>query len=88
MAEYVATISSKGQVTIPADIRKKLGVGAADKIAFMFTEDKKIEIRPVRYTLESVIVSLGALPSELADLDWEIEQATEEARVRKFGGCV
>ena len=71
-------------MTIPADIRRKLGVDAADKIGFVVTEDKRVEVRPVRFTLESVIGSIEALPGESADLDREITQATEEAVARKM----
>lgn len=76
MSRYVSTISSKGQVTIPADIRRKLGVNPADKITFVLPEDEKVEIRLVRYTLEDVIGSIEALPGASADLDREIREAT------------
>lgn len=84
MREFVSTISSKGQVTIPADIRRKLGVNAADKIAFVVTEDERVEVRPVRFTLESVLGSIEALPNESLDLEREIEEATEEEIARKM----
>jgi hypothetical protein len=32
MREIVSTITSKGQVTIPAEIRKQLGVTTGDKL--------------------------------------------------------
>ncbi len=84
MARYVSTISSKGQVTIPADIRRKLGVNAQDKIAFVVTENERIELRAERFTLETAIGSIEALPGESADLDREIKEATEEAIARKM----
>jgi AbrB family looped-hinge helix DNA binding protein len=84
MKKFVSTISSKGQVTIPADIRRKLGVNPSDQVTFVLTEDEKVELRPVRYTLESVLGSIEALPGETADLDREIREATEEAMARKM----
>jgi len=84
MRRFVSTISSKGQVTIPADIRRKLGVNARDKIAFILTDDEKVEVRPVRFTLESVFGSVKALPNESLDLDREIHDATKEAVARKM----
>lgn len=84
MSRYVSRISSKGQVTIPADIRRKLGVSPSDQITFVLTEDEKVEIRPVRYTLESVLGSIEALPNESLDLKREIQEATEEAVARKM----
>src|SRR5947208_16995047 len=32
-----STITSKGQVTIPAEVRRLLGVGTSDKVAFQIT---------------------------------------------------
>lgn len=82
MREFVSTISSKGQVTIPADIRRELGVAATDKIAFVLTDEGKVELRPAPYTLDSVLGSLEALHDESVDLDREIEEAVEEEFAR------
>lgn len=82
MHEIISTISSKGQVTIPADVRRHLGVGIADKVAFVLADDGTVQLRPARFTLESVLGSLDALPDESLDLDREIEEATEEEAAR------
>jgi AbrB family looped-hinge helix DNA binding protein len=84
MKERVSTISSKGQVTIPVDIRRQLGVGVADKIAFVVTDEGRVELRPVRFTLESVLGSIAALPGESADLDREIAEATEDEAAERM----
>ncbi len=84
MREFVSTVSSKGQVTIPADVRRQLGVGSADKVAFVLTDEGKVELRPARFSLESVLNSLDALPNESLDLDAEIEAATEEAAAKRM----
>jgi AbrB family looped-hinge helix DNA binding protein len=46
-ATYTSPISSKGQVTIPQEIRNRLGVVAGDRIEFV-VEDDRTEIRPSR----------------------------------------
>lgn len=84
MIEIVATVSSKNQVTLPADVRKRLGIGASDKISFVMTDEGRVELRPTRYTLDSIIGSILALPGESADLKREIEEATAEEMERKF----
>jgi AbrB family looped-hinge helix DNA binding protein len=84
MKEHVSTISSKGQVTIPAEVRKKLDVAASDKVTFVITDEGKVELRPARFTLESVLGSLPALPDESVDLDQEIEEAQELALREKY----
>lgn len=77
MREFLSTISSKGQVTIPVDVRRQLGVEASDKVSFVLTDEGKVELRPARFTLESVLGSIEALPNESTDLDREIEEAVE-----------
>jgi AbrB family looped-hinge helix DNA binding protein len=84
MKEFISTISSKGQVTIPADVRRQLGVGAADKVSFVMTEEGTVELRPARFSLESVLGALPALPNESVDLDPEIDAAKEVEAVRRM----
>ena len=84
MRAFVSTVSSKGQVTLPADIRRRLGVEAADKVAFVVTDEGAVELRPVRYDLKSVLGSLPALPNESLDLDVEIESAREEPAMQRM----
>jgi len=77
MKERISTISSKGQVTIPIDVRRRLGVSTADKVAFIVTDEGKVELRPARFTLESVLGSIVALPNESVELEREIGEARE-----------
>ena len=44
---YAGTISSKGQVTIPLEIRHRLGLAAGDKVEFAI-EGEQTVIRPLR----------------------------------------
>jgi len=81
--EVVAKISSKNQISIPAQIRKALGVGALDKVAFVISDDGTVELRQPTYTLESVLGSIKGIPGESLDLDSEIEKAVSEEIERK-----
>ena len=74
MNEIVATISSKNQITLPADVRRQLGVGARDKIAFVL-EDEGIRLKPAKITLSGLYGSVPALPGESGDLEREIDEA-------------
>lgn len=40
-----ATLTSKGQITIPADIRRSLGVSAQDRITFTLMPDGTVVLR-------------------------------------------
>jgi antitoxin PrlF len=44
---HFSTISSKGQVTVPQEIRKRLGLEAGDRVEFV-TEPDCTVIRPAR----------------------------------------
>lgn len=76
MVEITAKISSKNQITVPADVRRRLGVGASDTIAFVFTEDGTVEVRTPRFDLESIFGSIPPIPGASADFEREIEEAT------------
>jgi antitoxin PrlF len=42
-----ATLTSKGQITVPREVRKVLGVRAGDKLVFE-SDESGIRVRPVR----------------------------------------
>jgi antitoxin PrlF len=46
-AKYSSSMSSKGQVTVPQDIRKRLGLEAGDRVEFVVEEGRTV-IRPDR----------------------------------------
>lgn len=43
----VSTITSKGQITLPAEVRDRLGVHTGDRVEFVF-DGKQTVVRPVR----------------------------------------
>lgn len=43
----VARITSKGQVTIPKQVREQLGLGAGDELDFRI-EGERLEVHPIR----------------------------------------
>ncbi len=50
---YTATISAKGQITLPVGIRKRLGVKANDKVALIFRGDEII-LKPLKGTIKDL----------------------------------
>lgn len=46
--EQRAKVTSKGQLTIPTEVRRALGVHAGDSLAFEMDEDGKVWVRVVR----------------------------------------
>jgi AbrB family looped-hinge helix DNA binding protein len=44
---YSSPIRSKGQVTVPQEIRKRLGLSSGDRVEFVIVGEETV-IRPVR----------------------------------------
>jgi AbrB family looped-hinge helix DNA binding protein len=55
-----ATITTKGQVTIPREVRAALGVGAGDRLDFIRMEDGNYAIVPASRSIRSLRGVLGA----------------------------
>lgn len=69
MRTKTATVSSKGQVVLPREVRERLGVGKGDKIEFVM-DDQGIHLRPHREEENPFARWIGALPQG--------EETTEE----------
>ena len=62
MKEIISTVTSKGQVTIPAEVRKQLGIARGDKVTFVIEDEGRIELRaPVYPTVASLRGAAGSL---------------------------
>jgi antitoxin PrlF len=79
MKEIISTITSKGQVTIPAEVRKYLGIKTNDKIGFVIDDEGVVRIRVPRYpTIASLRGAAGRLNNPLS---WkEIQKIAQEDR--------
>ncbi len=53
MKEFLTTITKKGQVTIPVEIRRLLGFKPKDKVVFM-VEGENVIIAFAKYNLENI----------------------------------
>ncbi len=67
----IATISSKGQVTLPVAVRRRLGLRAGSKVEFIIIDNERMEVIPVAETVSSL---KGMVPKpkkslSLADMD-------------------
>lgn len=75
---HEATVSSQGQVTIPAEIRRELGLEKGRKLQFILEDDGSLRVRVRKATLKEVIGSFVAKGPTTADLDEEIDAAMAE----------
>ena len=46
-----ATVTSKGQMTLPSVLRKRLGLKQGSRIRFSIPENGPVQIEPVRYKI-------------------------------------
>ena len=81
MREFISTIKSKGQVTIPAEIRRYLGIKANAKVVFVIDEEGTVQLKGPRYP---DIASLrGAAGSLNKPLSWqEMQKIAHEDRLK------
>ncbi len=57
-----ARVTSKGQVTIPADVRRALKIDQGDDLAFEVTSERSAEVKVLKRKRLSDL--FGALPSD------------------------
>lgn len=69
MKEILSTITSKGQITIPAEVRRHLGVAKNDKIAFLLEPDGTVRLAAPRYP--NIASLRGAAGSLKQPLTWQ-----------------
>lgn len=75
---YYATLTAKGQLTLPAEIRHKLDVRMRDKIAFVI-DGEDIYIKRPRLRLEDVFNSVPTPEGvDTGDFEALIEDAVRE----------
>lgn len=49
-----ATVTSKGQVTLPSELRKRLGIQQGSRIRFSIPTSGPVRVEPVLYELEDL----------------------------------
>lgn len=77
MTGHLGNITRKGQVTIPAEIRRALHLNEGDTVAWRLEGDE-VRMLPMRFTLES---ALGSVPS--SQYPEEYEDRERAAKVAK-----
>ena len=73
----LATLTNKGQVTIPKAVRESLGLHSGDKLEFVIVENGKACIRPVTKKVDDVFGRLykpEKKPVSVEEMDEKIRQ--------------
>ena len=79
MAQILTTMTQRGQVTVPAAIRRLLGLKRGDKVVFEVTDGVVTLSRP-KHTLESAFGSIR-VPEHLRGRD--LDELVDEAKAIK-----
>ena len=86
MKQILASVTERGQVTIPAEVRRTLGlVPPRGKITFA-VDDDGVRLMPASYTLESTFGSVQPLarPEDFKGLAQQARTAAAERTVAKM----
>jgi AbrB family looped-hinge helix DNA binding protein len=77
----IATMTSKGQITIPAATRSKLRLAAGSKVDFVENEAGEIVLKPVVGDIKRLrgIVKYGGAPVSIEDMNKAIADAAAES---------
>lgn len=77
----VATVSSKGQVTIPREVRKALRIDTGDRVSFLIRDDGVVELRPETVDLMDLygILRHEGKPVTTEEMNEDIAKAAVES---------
>ncbi|MDQ3692484.1 MAG: AbrB/MazE/SpoVT family DNA-binding domain-containing protein [Chloroflexota bacterium] len=75
MREYVAKMTSKGQLTLPAAVRRELGLDPGDRITIV-VNNQQAELRRLEHNVMSVF---GMIPSPPGLVTEDFDDLIEEA---------
>ena len=77
-----AKMTSKGQLTVPKDVRQKLGLKPGDRIRFLIEADGRVRLMPAKRDVSELV---GILPKPKRTLRLEeMDEAIEQAVVEEF----
>jgi len=76
-----ATLTSKGQLTLPKEVRTALGLGPGDRVDFVRMEDGNFAVLPATQSVKSLkgLIPKPKKPVSLADMDKAIARGAQGA---------
>ena len=72
-----STVTSKGQITIPVEVRRELGLHAGSRVDFVRNNDGRFEIRPKTGSIQALKGMFGPV-DRIVTLE-EMDEAIAEA---------
>jgi AbrB family looped-hinge helix DNA binding protein len=73
----LATLTSKGQLTLPKPLREQLHLKPGDRVEFVITEDGRVEMQPVTASVTRLkgMVPPPQRPVSLEEMDAAVRKA-------------
>lgn len=77
-----STVTSKGQITLPKDVRRELGLGVGDKVDFVAVDGgfKLVPLKTDVRTLKGKFAGRVERPVTLEEMDEAIAQSAAERK--------
>ena len=82
----IATVTSKGQITIPKDVRDRLGLEAGDRVVFVLESDKDVVLKPAKTDvreLHGMLQRPARRSRSVEEMDEAIARVVKEKIVRR-----
>ena len=84
-----ATLTSKGQVTLPIAIREELGISKGDKLIFDFEDDGRLVVTPKPKKTGNLADLFGCVPWDSPPVTIEeMNEAIEQGAVERYERAV
>jgi antitoxin PrlF len=75
-----ATVTSKGQITLPSELRKRLGLEKGSRIRFSIPANGPVQLEPVRYNIEDLWRMADSGPKPTRVMSFEEMNAAKTRR--------
>jgi AbrB family looped-hinge helix DNA binding protein len=81
-----ATVTSKGQITIPKEVREHLGLETGDRVVFVVQSDRDIVLKPAKTDireLHGMLYRKGQRSRSLEEMDEGIKHTLADKQARR-----
>jgi AbrB family looped-hinge helix DNA binding protein len=84
---FEATVTNKGQVTIPKEVREALRLRGGGKVSFLIESDSRVVMKPEAHSIQRIFGILGKpkRSASIEEMDEGIKRGVVDRYVRAVG---